>query len=358
MEISPEAPEFYLENAGMPTIGNLIRNYDERWIGFIQNVEFPLKWYFRGKAEHRQIESAKKEYESTLLSVREQVWDGYYRVLACEKTAIYEEQNLNLLRDFMEKAKVRYELGEASRIEAMRAQVEYSIAEGNLLSARNDYVIAQSSFKFLLQCSDKNTLVLLDTLGYTPVDYSIESLLSSALAKHPGLLSAQLDLESSIARKNYAKTSFLPDFYAGVFRQKFGTPGEKDRWASQIGFSIPIWFLMKERNEIEYAEKWKQDSEINLYAVRSTVALELEKAYMDLKAIEKRVRIFEQGVVSEADEIYRIAAESYREGAIGYIELLEAQRTLLDARKEYVNVLYEYQKSLAALIRAAGGSMP
>ncbi len=358
IEVSPASPEFYLENAGMPTMGSFIRNYGERWIGFIQSVEFPLRWYFRGKMQYRQIEAARKEYESVTLSVLEQIREGYYRVLARDKCVTYCEQNLRLLGDFAEKAKIRYKLGEATRLEVMRANVEYSRAEGNLHLARNEHVLAISNLKYLLHCDSDLSLVLLDTLGFTTVDYTLDGLLEIAAGKHPDIDVAKMQLEGSKAMKNYANMSFLPDFYAGLFRQKFGGPGDEDRWASQVGFSIPLWFLMKERNEIKSAERLKEESEVNLMYIRNTIMLELEKAYLDLRTTERRVKLFKTGIVSEAEEIFRIAAESYQEGAIGYIELLEAQRTLLEARREYIDALYEYQKSLAALIRAAGGSIP
>ena len=61
--------------------------------------------------------------------------------------------------------------------------------------------------------------------------------------------------------------------------------------------------------------------------------------------------------MKEAEEIYRIANESYTAGQIGYIELLETQRTLTEMQKEYITAVYDYQVALAALIKSAGGTL-
>ena len=67
---------------------------------------------------------------------------------------------------------------------------------------------------------------------------------------------------------------------------------------------------------------------------------------------------YEENIMTEAKEMYRIASISYAEGEAGYIELLEAQRTLTQTRNEYVNVLYNYQTALAALVKEVGGELP
>ena len=45
---------------------------------------------------------------------------------------------------------------------------------------------------------------------------------------------------------------------------------------------------------------------------------------------------------------------SYQEGEIGSIELIEARRTLLEARKSYADALYNYGIAMAALEKSIG----
>jgi outer membrane protein TolC len=48
---------------------------------------------------------------------------------------------------------------------------------------------------------------------------------------------------------------------------------------------------------------------------------------------------------------------SFQEGEIGGIELIEARRTLVEARKSYADALYNYDITLAALEKSVGQSL-
>ena len=49
--------------------------------------------------------------------------------------------------------------------------------------------------------------------------------------------------------------------------------------------------------------------------------------------------------------------EGYREGKFGYLDLLDAQRSLFDAKGQYIDALAGYHKSVAAIERLIGESL-
>ncbi len=61
-----------------------------------------------------------------------------------------------------------------------------------------------------------------------------------------------------------------------------------------------------------------------------------------------------QTLLAQAEEVYRIALRSYEEGEVGYLQLLEAQQTLIAVRRGYIDALASYQAALAELERATG----
>jgi len=52
--------------------------------------------------------------------------------------------------------------------------------------------------------------------------------------------------------------------------------------------------------------------------------------------------------------VYDMFLFSYQEGEIGSIELIEARRTLMEARMSYTEALYNYDIGIGALERAIG----
>jgi cobalt-zinc-cadmium efflux system outer membrane protein len=66
------------------------------------------------------------------------------------------------------------------------------------------------------------------------------------------------------------------------------------------------------------------------------------------------VREFQSGILTKSEELARMARVGYEKGATGYLEVLEAQRTLRSARTDYYSALADHAKSLAQLEWATG----
>ena len=357
-KISPEAPEYYLENSGMSKFSNVISNYGERWSGIIQPFDFPLKWYYKGKASLQEIKSAEMDYNMMELDLIERVTEVYNRVLMKKRINEYEEENLALLKDFLNKAQLKYELGESPHIEVLKARVEFSKGETNKLIADNELKLAIENLKFLLNLGENRSINPIDELKYVYVDFDLHTLKGLALNKHPEIKSSEYKYLHSKTNKSLAWSSFLPDWYVGFFRVSFGDPSEGKKWASQIGINIPVWFFLKQTGEIKQANAELSAAEAQLENKRNMILLRVDRAYKELKAFEKSVLMYEEHILKESEEMYRIASVSYTEGEADYIELLEAQRTLTGTRKDYIQVLYDFQVALAALIKEIGGKLP
>ena len=54
-------------------------------------------------------------------------------------------------------------------------------------------------------------------------------------------------------------------------------------------------------------------------------------------------------VLPAARQAYAAASESYKEGKLGYLDVLDAQRTLMDARQSHVDALITYHKAVAVV---------
>jgi outer membrane protein TolC len=357
-EISPESPEYFFENEGVPKLSNISKPYDERHIGISQTFDFPLKWYYKGKASRQEIKSAEMDYFMAKLMLIDKVREGYYRVLMRGKVNEYEGENLKLLKDFLNKAELKYKLGESPQIEVLKARVEVSKGETNRLIAENKLELAKANLNFLLNWDMKKPIELTDELGYNPINYDLDELKELALKKHPDIMSVEYLYSSMKTRRSLAWSGFLPDLRVGFFRMSYGDPLESKKWGSAIGFNLPVWFFFKQTGEIKKSNAELNESLSRLNNVKNLVLLNVDRVYRELKAFEKSVLMYEESILKESEEMYRIASVSYAEGQIGYIELLEAQRTLTGTRKDYVGVLYDYKVALSALIKEVGGELP
>jgi cobalt-zinc-cadmium efflux system outer membrane protein len=64
------------------------------------------------------------------------------------------------------------------------------------------------------------------------------------------------------------------------------------------------------------------------------------------------------GMLARADRALRVAEASYKAGSISLLELLEAQRTFIETRMQYLESQDDYRKALAAVQHAVGEKLP
>ena len=91
--------------------------------------------------------------------------------------------------------------------------------------------------------------------------------------------------------------------------------------------------------------------------LKNSITLEVEEAHMNALTARNQIQLFETEILTQAEEVYNMFLFSYQEGEIGGIELIEARRTLMEARKSYADALFNYDVALAALEKSIGQSL-
>jgi len=352
-------PEFELEYEGLPR-GFSYGEFGERNIGVIQSIEFPWKWWLRNKAAGRHAEAVREAvFEMKKLEIGTRVKTAYDRVLLGRKLLEYAEENLRLARDFLEKAEVRFEAGDVSRLEVLRAEAEVGRAENRVTIARNELSVPKAELNTLLAREIRAPFDVTGELTFRPVEVDLELLKKVALERRPDLRGIGMSYEESRVRRSVAVSSVIPDFNLGVFRQTVKEPAGRDSfWHVSFGLEIPVWAVFRRRGEIMEADAGMERARAEVDALRNRVLLEVESAFLDLKAAEAQVRLFREKTLGAAEKAYEMAARSYREGKATYLELLEAQRSLTETRMEYARALFDFNSALTALERAVGGRFP
>ena len=145
---------------------------------------------------------------------------------------------------------------------------------------------------------------------------------------------------------------YLPDFDLGVSRHRI--EGESTTWDVTISFPIPLFFWQPMKGEIAEAQANIKALDREKEHLRNAIILEVEEAYMNALTANNQIQLFEDEILAQAEEVYNMFLFSYQEGEIGGIELIEARRTLMEARKSYADSLYNYDVALAALEKSIG----
>ncbi len=352
-------PELGFEYEELSGVSN-IDGYGERNVGINQRVELPVKWWLRNKVAKKRSDAVKMAvFEMTKLEVATRVKTAFDRVLLAREILEYKKQDLQLAQDLLQKSQVRFEAGDVPELEVLRAGVEAGRAENRVTIARNDQLVFGAVLNSLLGREANRPMVLNGDLSYSPLETDLERLRKLSIDLRPDLLGSELNLAAARSNKSAAMLSIVPDVNIGVYRQSIRSNfGRDDYWHVLFGIDLPIWGMFRQRGKIVQAKAETALADAERNAVRYQLLLEVESAFLDLRAAAEQVQLYRDRILQEAQRAYEVASLSYQEGKASYLELLESQRALTDTRVEYAQALFNHKSALAALERAVGGNLP
>lgn len=117
------------------------------------------------------------------------------------------------------------------------------------------------------------------------------------------------------------------------------------------GFSIPLGVSDRNQGAIARARAEERQADLELEAGRRTLTRDYAALSRAITADAAAVRATEDDVIPQAERALSLAQEGYNRGAFSYLDVLEAQRALSDARQTRVDALRTYHLNEAALDR-------
>jgi cobalt-zinc-cadmium efflux system outer membrane protein len=324
----------------------------ESYFGISQSIEFPGKRFLRGKIASKESNEIMADIDLLKLDIVFQVKQAFYGLRLAQEKLKYAEQDLELSQDFLQKAELKYDAGDVAKVEVLRAHVEAAKAANQVRTATNDVRLSKAFLNFLLARKKYSPLEIKGELKKTPVKLDIEELKKQALSFRPEIRRINLSLEKENLVKKQATMSYLPDFELGVSKHRIESEGSW--WDVTLSFPIPLFFWQPKKGEIAEAKANIESLKRETEHLRNAITLEVEEAYMNALTAANQIQLFEDEILTQAEEVYNMFLFSYQEGEIGGIELIEARRTLMEARKSYADALFNYDAALAALEKSIG----
>jgi outer membrane protein TolC len=324
----------------------------EWYFGISQEIEFPGKRSLRGKIASKEASAFLQDIELLKLDIIFQVKQAFYNLLLSQEKLKYAQQNFELAQDYLQKAELKFEAGDVAKAEALRARVESSKAANEVRSASNDVRLAKAMLNFLLARKKYAPLEIQGDLKRASISLNEDELIARALSFRPEVKRINMGLEREKLTKKQGYMSYLPDFELGINKHRI--IGEGDFWDFTLSFPIPLFFWQPKKGEIAEAEANIRALTKEVEYLKNAITLEVEEAYMNAVTVNNQISLYEEEILAQAEEVYNMFLFSYQEGEIGGIELIEARRTLIEARTSYADALFNYGVAIAALEKSIG----
>ncbi len=350
LEMIPENPEFGIEVEQIPK-NSPLKRYGEKRVYVSQSLDFPTNYIFRHKSLNAEIQRERFRTEEFKRELIFQVKQAYFNVLLQEKLLGLARKNLELSQEFYDRSKRSYELGETDRLTVLKAKVNLGNAHKQLNGEEKNLDAAIARLRQVLGFKEDERLkiVLTDSIPQTIQEYSYEKL-KPGIRIHPALKAAQTEQLAALNASRLAYGGFLPQISLSYFKQKIA---DQDFWGGGISLSFPLWFFGQKGRVQEQNARFSM-ARYFVSAENLRLTKDFHQAMANFQKAVNEVRLYQTSLLSEAQEVFRIAQKSYSVGEIGYLQFIDAQQTLINTQSGYLRSLTNYQIEKAHLTKLVG----
>ncbi|PWB33289.1 type I secretion protein TolC [Pseudomonas sp. SDI] len=326
------------------------RNQQTTTVSLSQRFELGGKRAARIGLSEREQALAALELERQGNALRADVLAAFDAALQAQDRLALAEQSLRLTERGLQVVQGRVKAGSASPIEATRAQVQVSEIRLEQGRAEQDTVVAYQQLAALIGAPQMAfERVTGPTASSTPLPAN-EQLLAR-LEHTAELRLARLQIEQREASLDLARTQRIPDLTVSVGSQY--SESERER-INVVGVSLPLpLFDRNQGNVLAAARRADQARDLrNGTALR--VRSEVIQALAQWRTAEREVQAFDRSILPAAQQAVEAATRGFERGKFSFLDVLDAQRTLVAARTQYLQAQAEGSAARVRLERIFG----
>ena len=315
-----------------------------------QSIEIGGKREARMKAAEHGRELARAELEAAQAGLRADVRTAFANVLAGQQRVQLHQRTLEIASSARDAAAKRVQAGKVAPLEETKARVAESSAELALAQARSGLRVARQQLAALWGAQPAAFGSAVGELAQLPV-LPDEGLMLEKLEHSPQMLRAQQAVlqARSVAELERAKRLPDPSVSLGMKRAQ-----EVGRNQLVVGVSVPLPILDSNRGNQLQALRLADKAEDELLATRQQMYAQLQQQREQLQTSRAQAEQLAQQVLPAAESAYEVAAKGFALGKFSYLEVLDAQRTLAEARSLYLEQLVATHQAAADITRQLG----
>jgi len=317
-------------------------------------IELGGKRAARVDAARSSAEVATASLEAQRAQVRADTVAAFYDAVASAEAQRLSGELAELAERASMAAQRRVDTGKASPLEATRARVAQANARIDAVQAGRDLASARIRLAAMWG-GDPGSLAIAAPGAIALPDAPPLAQLTARLESAPALRRARAGIAHRAAQARVERARRVPDVTLIVGTQRESTQERVDGGRRAVlGLSVPLPLF--NRNEGAMLESLRRVDQAREEAAAEQVRLrsELAQAHARLLAAHEEAQLIENEVAPGAEQAWQAARRGYELGKFGLLEVLDAQRTLRQARHQYLKAVAEAYRAMADIERLVG----
>ena len=342
-----------------PTTGTLLKggsSYDE----YLSNVNLSQTIYdfektsTQVKIQNLNLDSSRSDLDNVASQIVFGVKQSYFGLLQAKRNHEVAVETVQQFQQHLDQAKGFFEVGTKPKFDVTKAEVDLSNAKLNLIKVQNSFRIAKVNLNNAVGMPEAPEYTVVDDFRFQKYDITLDEAIKRAYMTRP-------DLQSIIARKEAAektielqKKGYYPTLSGNANYAVSGEefPLEKG-WSVGATLNFPLFSGLSTKYQVEEAKANLQILKANEDALRQSIHLDVEQAYLYLQQASDSISTTEL-TVRQATENLELANGRYASGVGSPIEVTDALVSLANAKTAYIAALYDYKVAQASMEKAMG----
>ena len=329
------------------------------------------------------LSSAESKHYEVLLNTVLDAGVNYLDILRSKSNQSIRKNYLNLVKRNYEIAEFRERVGYSGAADVYRWKSELASSTSDLLKAQSNVRLARIRLnEFLLRPLDEEFVVkdielterLFQRYGGDEIRRSVDSPKSLDLLTDFLVIEAKnnlpeiIQLQEAIAaqkrilaankRKRFIPVVNFQSQADHIFSRKGEgsdvTTDNDTGWSISLNASWPLFEGGGINADVRQALSEKVKLKKQLHDTTRKIELNLRSVILDLRVKSANLRLTKEAAEA-ADKNFELVQDSYSEGAVSIVSLLDAQNAALAANQSAANSVYEYFISLLEVERGFGG---
>ena len=303
------------------------------------------------------VELAVEQARSSKVSMISQVKQAFYGVLLAKESLAVMTQVYDNAQANYEKTMQRFQVGKASELEKLRAQVNVMNAEPNVSSAENAVLLATWQLKAVMGLNlDTDIEAVGDLKDYTEL-LLMPYVSEDNISNNSSLI--QLDIQNRMLESNIRmqKKQYLPTLAASINYNYSAMGDDELRWFpssnAALSLSVPVFDGFQKHYNIKQSKINKDMLDVQREDTERQIRIAIRN-YNDRIALCVKNYTAASSTVEIAQKSYEISEKMYEVGKTTLVELNDAQLALQQALLTQAQAVYEFMVAKASLDELIG----
>ena len=326
-------------------------------------VQQDVPWFGKRELATRGAAAAARmaemEYRMKSLEVASAVKTTGFDLWQTQKEMEINLRALSLLDKMEKAATARYENGKASQSDVIKAGVETAKLVENQMELSRRREMEHADLARLLSREQGSGMEEISELAGPKFVIDVAAVRERIAAMDPALIGAREGgIAAAQAQLDLAKKSYRPDFQFRIEARQIDGRAGIHEWDSDIALNLPWFNTRKNDSSVAMARAVLDARTDDLEAMLQRKIAEAQKLCVGIATLEHHHELYRERIIPQQRAAVESTRASYESGMMSLLEILDAQRMLLDLEMVDAHHIAEAWRLAAELEVLTGGELP